>query len=108
MTRIEIYVIWGVYNLHLTPAHNWMNELIRDWTQEFDQALNTSTLWPVWLPKAACYSPCVRWSRGGASVRSDSGILVWVIGWVCVRGCVGIEFLKGVWLGENCVSLLGR
>ena len=25
VTRTEGYVSWGVYNLFLTPAHNWIN-----------------------------------------------------------------------------------
>ena len=38
----------------------------------------------------------MRWSRGGASGRSDGGCLKWVDGWVCERGIDGIEFEKGV------------
>ena len=34
----------------------------------------------------------VMWVRGGASGRSDGGRLVWVVGWVCGRGFVGIDF----------------
>ena len=62
----------------------------------------------MWPPKAAWYIPCVRWSRGGASGRSDGGRLIWVVGWVRGRGCVGIEFEKGVWLGEHVGNLLRR
>ena len=29
-TRREGYVSWGVYNLFLTPAHNWIHNCIRD------------------------------------------------------------------------------
>ena len=42
--------------------------------------------------KVAWYIPCVIWSRGGASGRSDGGRLEWVVGWVYGRGFVGIEF----------------
>ena len=37
---------WGVYNIFLTPAHNWIHNCIQDWTREWDPALNTSTVWP--------------------------------------------------------------
>ena len=62
----------------------------------------------MWPPKAAWYIPCVIWSRGGASEKSDGGLLIWVVGWVCGRGCDGIEFETGVWLGANDVKLLER
>ena len=42
--------------------------------------------------EVAWYSPCVMWSRGGASGRSDGGRLEWVVGWVSGRGFVGIDF----------------
>ena len=42
--------------------------------------------------EVAWYNPCVMWSRGGASGRSDGGILEWVVGWVCGRGFVKFEF----------------
>ena len=41
VTRREGYVSWGVYNIFLTPAHDWIHDCIRDWTQEWDPALNT-------------------------------------------------------------------
>ena len=48
VTRTEGYVSWGVYNLFLTPAHNWIHDCIRDWsgdcTQEWDSALNASAV----------------------------------------------------------------
>ena len=50
----------------------------------------------------------MRWSRGGASGRSNGNILIWVVGWVCGRGCDGIEFETGVWLGEHDGNLLGQ
>ena len=40
MTRREGYVSWGVYNLFLIPAHDWFHKCIRDWTREWDPALN--------------------------------------------------------------------
>ena len=42
--------------------------------------------------EVSLYSPCVVWSRGGVSERRDGTILEWVIGWVCGRGSVEIEF----------------
>ena len=30
VTRIEGYVSWGVYNLFLTPAHDWIHNCIQD------------------------------------------------------------------------------
>ena len=38
------YVIWGVQNLFLTPAYDWMHNCIRDWTRKWDPALMTSTV----------------------------------------------------------------
>ena len=61
----------------------------------------------MWPPEAAWYSPCVRWSWGGASGRSDGGCLKWVDGWVCGRGLDGIDFEKGVWLGAHDGNVLG-
>ena len=46
VTRREGYVSWGVYNLFLIPAHNWIHRFIRDWNREWDSALNTSPVWP--------------------------------------------------------------
>ena len=46
LTRTEGYVSWGVYNLFLTPAHNWINNWIHDGTREWDPALNMSAVWP--------------------------------------------------------------
>ena len=31
-----------------------------------------------------------------------------MIGWVCGRGYVGIDFEKGVWMGEHDRVLLGK
>ena len=42
--------------------------------------------------EVSLYSPCVVWSRGGVSGRSNGGRLEWVVSWVCGRGFVGIEF----------------
>ena len=58
------------------------------------------------LPKAAWYSLCVIRSRCGASKRSDGRRLIWVIGWVGGRGVVGLDFEKGVCLGEHDRILL--
>ena len=41
--------------------------------------------------EVAWYSPCVMWSRGGASGRSDGRILEWSVEWLWGRGFVGIE-----------------
>ena len=41
VTRREGFVSWGVYNLFLSPAHNWIHDYIRDWNREWDPALNT-------------------------------------------------------------------
>ena len=46
VTRIEVCVSWGVYNLLLTPVHDWIYNWIRDWIQEWDPALNTSAVRP--------------------------------------------------------------
>ena len=44
VTRREGYVSWGVNDLFLTPAHNWIHKCIRYWTREWDPALNTSAV----------------------------------------------------------------
>ena len=44
--RREGYERWGVYNIFLAPAHDWIHNCIRDWTWEWDPALNTSAVWP--------------------------------------------------------------
>ena len=49
--------------------------------------------------EVAWYSPGVMWSWGGAIGRSNGGVLEWVVGWVCGRGFVGIEFWNGLELG---------
>ena len=58
--------------------------------------------------KVAWYSPCVIWSRGGTSGRSDGGCKGWVVGWVCGRGFCGCGFVKGVLLGYLDGIFLGR
>ena len=58
--------------------------------------------------KADWYSPYVRWSRGGVSARSDGGIILWVVGWVCGRGFGGCGCLNDVQLGYFDRILLGR
>ena len=35
-----------IYNVFLTPAHDWIHDCIQDWTWEWDLSLNTSTVWP--------------------------------------------------------------
>ena len=40
------YVSWGVYNILLTPAHDWIYNCIQDWTWKWDPVLMTSTVWP--------------------------------------------------------------
>ena len=42
--------------------------------------------------KVTCYNPCVRWSRGGVSGRSDIGCKGWVVGWVYGRGVLWVWF----------------
>ena len=44
VTRREGYVNWGVYNLFLTPVHDWIHECIQECTREWDSALNTSAV----------------------------------------------------------------
>ena len=56
----------------------------------------------------ACYITFMMLSRGGASGMSDGGILEWVLGWVCVRGFIGCEFLNVVQLGYYDGILLRR
>ena len=46
-------------------------------------------------------------SRGCASGRSDGEIFIWVVGWVCGRVCVVIEFEKEMWMGEHDGSFIG-
>ena len=46
VTRREVYVSWGVYNIFLTPVHNWIHDCIRYWTREGDPALNMIAVWP--------------------------------------------------------------
>ena len=58
--------------------------------------------------QVAWYSPCVIWSKVGASGRSDDGILEWVVGWVCGRGFFRSEFRKVVYLGYCDGILLER
>ena len=58
--------------------------------------------------KVAWYSSCVRWSRGGAIVRSVGGRIVWVVGWGCGRGFSGRVFVKGLYLGYYDGILPGR
>ena len=42
--------------------------------------------------KADWYIPGMRWSRGGASARSN-GERIWpLVGWVCGRGFVAVNF----------------
>ena len=48
------------------------------------------------------------WGGSGASGLSDGGRLIWVIEWVCGRGCDRIEFEKGVWLDEHDGNLVGQ
>ena len=45
LTRREGYVSWRVYNLVLTPAHDWIHDCIRDCNQEWYSALNKSAVW---------------------------------------------------------------
>ena len=45
------------------------------------------------VAKAAWYSPCVICSMFGASTRSVSGIIGWVVGWGCGRGFSGFVFV---------------
>ena len=44
VTRREGYVSWGVWNIFLTLAHDWIHNCIQDWTQEWDPSLNTSVV----------------------------------------------------------------
>ena len=58
--------------------------------------------------KAAWYSPCKRWSLGGASARSVGEKGIWVVGWVFGRGFSGCKSGNGVELGSHGEILLGR
>ena len=58
--------------------------------------------------KVAWYSPYMRWSRGGVSVRSVGGDKGWVIGLGCGRGFSGYGFLKDVLLGYCGGSFMGQ
>ena len=49
--------------------------------------------------EVAWYSPCVMWIRDGDIVRSDGGILEWVLGWVYGKGFIWIEFWNGLVMG---------
>ena len=44
LTRREGYVSWGVYNLFVTPAYDWIHDCIWDGTWEWYLALNTSSV----------------------------------------------------------------
>ena len=44
VTMREGYVSWGVYNIFLTPTHDWIHDCIRDWIWEWDLDLNTSAV----------------------------------------------------------------
>ena len=44
--------------------------------------------------QVAWYSPCVIWSKVGASGRSDDGILEWVVGSACGKGVLWDGVLK--------------
>ena len=43
--RREGYVSWGVENIFLTPALDWIQDCIPDWTRDWNPSLNTSTVW---------------------------------------------------------------
>ena len=60
------------------------------------------------VAKAAWYSPCVICSMFGASTRSVSGIIGWVVGWGCGRGFSWCVFVKCVLLGYFVGTFLGR
>ena len=46
VTCREGHVSWRFYNLLLTPAHDWIQDCICNWTREWDPALNMSTVRP--------------------------------------------------------------
>ena len=60
VTRKEGYVSWGVYNLFLTLEYYWIHECIRDWTREWDPALNRITVW------SNCHQGVIAMLSGGA------------------------------------------
>ena len=55
----------------------------------------------------AWYSTCVIWSRGETNARSDRGILLWVVVWVCGSEFFGSDFVNGVYLRYCDGILLG-
>ena len=57
------YMSWGVNNIFLTPAHDYIHNWIRDWTQEWDPDLNMSTVWPN------CRQGIIAMLSGGTLVR---------------------------------------
>ena len=52
--------------------------------------------------------PCIRWDRGGVSVKIDGGGTGWVVGWVYGRGFSRCMFVKGVLLGYFDGVFLGQ
>ena len=41
----KLGVSWGVYNLFLTPAHNWVHDYMWDWTCYWYPNFNMMTVW---------------------------------------------------------------
>ena len=82
----DMWVLGGK-NHFLTPVNNWIHDCIRDWNPGLDPEVGSSLECEYSVirgaAKAACYSPYVRRSLGGASTRSMGGKVRWVVGWVC-------------------------
>ena len=77
VTRIEGYVSWGVYNILLTPAFDWIHDCIWDWTREWDPALNMRSVWPTRRQRVIAMLRVVQWanfpSRAEPRRKDESG-----------------------------------
>ena len=85
-----------VYNIFLTPAHDWIHNCIQDWTRKWDPALNTSAVWTV----GPQILPGIAHVRDGVWVGRVQGVLAekedgWLVG--CVEGgSLGVK-LETAW-----------
>ena len=88
---MRAYVSCQGYNIFLTPCTRMDARLHLGLDPELIFILDDEYSVTCVVTEVAWYSPCVMWSRGGASGSIGGGRLEWVGGWVCGRGFVGIE-----------------
>ena len=67
----------GGKNHFLTPVHIWIPDCIQDWNPRLEPEVGSSLECEYIVTRgaahAACYSPCVRRSLGGASAGGMGG-----------------------------------